>query len=67
VETVAESASDGILAPLLYMAVGGASLGILYKAVNTMDSMVDIKTTGIPILGGPPPEPTTFSTSYPRA
>jgi adenosylcobinamide-phosphate synthase len=43
VETVAESASDGILAPLLYMAIGGAPLGILYKAVNTMDSMVGYK------------------------
>jgi adenosylcobinamide-phosphate synthase len=43
VETVAESASDGILAPLLFMAGGGAPLGILYKAVNTMDSMVGYK------------------------
>lgn len=43
VETVAENASDGILAPLIYMAVGGAPLGVLYKAVNTMDSMVGYK------------------------
>ena len=40
VETVAENASDGVIAPLLFLAVGGAPLGILYKAVNTMDSMV---------------------------
>lgn len=40
VETVAENASDGVIAPLLWMAVGGAPLGVLYKAVNTMDSMV---------------------------
>ena len=40
VETVAENASDGVVAPLLFMAVGGAPAGILYKAVNTMDSMV---------------------------
>ena len=40
VETVAENTSDGVIAPLLYMAVGGAPLGFLYKAVNTMDSMI---------------------------
>ncbi len=40
VETVAENTSDGVIAPLLYMAIGGAPLGFLYKAVNTMDSMI---------------------------
>lgn len=40
VETVAENTSDGVIAPLLYMALGGAPLAFLYKAVNTMDSMV---------------------------
>lgn len=40
VETVAENASDGVVAPLLFMAVGGAPLGVFYKTVNTMDSMV---------------------------
>jgi adenosylcobinamide-phosphate synthase len=40
VETVAENASDGILAPLLWMAVFGPLGGMFYKAVNTMDSMV---------------------------
>ncbi len=40
VETVAENTSDGIVAPLIYMAIGGAPLGFLYKAVNTMDSML---------------------------
>lgn len=40
VETVAENTSDGIVAPMLYLAIGGAPLGFLYKAVNTMDSMV---------------------------
>lgn len=40
VETVAENASDGVIAPLLFMALGGAPLGMFYKAVNTMDSMV---------------------------
>ena len=40
VETVAENTSDGEIAPLFYMALGGALGGFLYKAVNTMDSMV---------------------------
>lgn len=43
VETVAENASDGVIAPLIYIAVGGAPLGFFYKAVNTMDSMVGYK------------------------
>ena len=40
VETVAENTSDGIVAPMLFLAIGGAPLGFLYKAVNTMDSML---------------------------
>lgn len=40
VETVAENASDGVIAPLIFMAIGGAPLGVFYKACNTMDSMV---------------------------
>ena len=40
VETVAENTSDGVIAPLLYLALGGAPLGFFYKAVNTMDSML---------------------------
>lgn len=40
VETVAENTSDGVVAPLLFLALGGAPLGVAYKAVNTMDSMV---------------------------
>ena len=43
VETVAENTSDGVTAPLLYMLIGGAPLGFLYKAVNTMDSMLGYK------------------------
>ena len=43
VETVAENTSDGIIAPLLFMVIGGAPLGYFYKAVNTMDSMVGYK------------------------
>ena len=45
VETVAENAADGVTAPLLFMMVGGAPLGCLYKAVNTMDSMVGYKNS----------------------
>ncbi len=40
VETVAENASDGVIAPLCYIALGGPVLGFLYKGINTMDSMV---------------------------
>ena len=40
VETVAENTSDGVIAPLLFLALGGAPLGFFYKAINTMDSML---------------------------
>lgn len=40
VETVAENFSDGVIAPMLYTAIGGPVLGLIYKAINTMDSMV---------------------------
>lgn len=43
IETVAENTSDGVIAPLFYLALGGPVLGWLYKAVNTMDSMVGYK------------------------
>lgn len=43
VETVAENASDGVIAPLFYMMLGGAPLALVYKAINTMDSMVGYK------------------------
>lgn len=43
VETVAENTSDGVIAPLFYMVIGGSSLGFLYKSINTMDSMVGYK------------------------
>ncbi|MGI5876927.1 MAG: adenosylcobinamide-phosphate synthase CbiB [Dethiobacteria bacterium] len=39
-ESLAESASDGVIAPLFYAFLGGAPLAMAYKAVNTMDSMV---------------------------
>lgn len=43
VETIAENTSDGVIAPLFYMLIGGAPLGMLYKAINTMDSMLGYK------------------------
>ena len=43
VETVAENTSDGVIAPMFYMAIGGAFLGWMYKSINTMDSMVAYK------------------------
>ena len=43
VETVAENFSDGVMAPMLYAAIGGPVLGLTYKAINTMDSMIGYK------------------------
>lgn len=43
VETIAENTSDGIIAPMLYMAIFGAVGGFFYKSVNTLDSMIGYK------------------------
>ena len=43
VETVAENTSDGVIAPMIYTAIGGPVLGFTYKAANTMDSMLGYK------------------------
>lgn len=43
VETVAENSSDGVIAPMIFMALGGAPLMFLYKGINTMDSMLGYK------------------------
>ena len=43
VETVAENLNDGVIAPLLFLLAGGAPLGVFYKAINTMDSMIGYK------------------------
>lgn len=40
VETIAENTTDGVIAPMIFMAIGGAPLGFAYKAINTLDSMV---------------------------
>ncbi len=44
VETVAENSSDGVIAPLLFLMLGGPVLALAYKAVNTLDSMVGYKS-----------------------
>lgn len=43
IETIAENTSDGVIAPLVYIVIGGAPLGFFYKAVNTLDSMIGYK------------------------
>ena len=43
VETIAENTSDGVIAPLIFIVLGGAPLGFLYKAINTLDSMIGYK------------------------
>jgi adenosylcobinamide-phosphate synthase len=40
IETVAESSSDGVIAPMFYMTVGGVPLAMAYKTINTLDSMI---------------------------
>ena len=51
VETVAENTSDGVTAPIMYMAIGGGVLGFFYKAANTMDSMIGYKSEKYADLG----------------
>lgn len=51
VETVSENTSDGVIAPLLYLFAGGPVLGMIYKAVNTMDSMIGYKNERFIDLG----------------
>ncbi|MGN0577070.1 MAG: adenosylcobinamide-phosphate synthase CbiB [Ruminiclostridium sp.] len=51
VETVAENTSDGVTAPIMYMALGGGALGFFYKAANTMDSMIGYKNEKYADLG----------------
>ncbi len=53
VETVAENTSDGVTAPLIYTAIGGPILGMLYKAVNTMDSMIGYNNDRYAYFGRP--------------
>ena len=45
IETVAENFSDGVIAPLFYLLLGGLPLAWAYKAVNTLDSMLGYKNS----------------------
>lgn len=51
VETIAENTTDGVVAPFIFMLIGGAPLGFLYKAVNTLDSMIGYKNQKYQYLG----------------
>lgn len=51
VETVAENTVDGVIAPLFYLILGGPALGMAYKAVNTLDSMVGYKNNSYKHFG----------------
>ena len=51
VETVAENTSDGVTAPMFFLALGGAAAGFFYKAVNTMDSMIGYRNEKYKDLG----------------
>ena len=50
-ETVAENTADGVIAPLLFLMLGGPVLGLAYKAVNTLDSMVGYKNEQYLLFG----------------
>ena len=65
VETVAENASDGVIAPLFYMLIGGAPLALTYKAINTMDSMLGYKIKNTCILDAVPRNWTMSRTGCP--
>ncbi len=51
IETVSENLSDGIVAPMFYLTLGGVPLAMAYKAVNTLDSMVGYKNAGYRDIG----------------
>lgn len=51
VETVAENLSDGVIAPLIFIFIGGAPLGMAYKAVNTLDSMIGYRNEDYEYFG----------------
>ena len=51
IETVSENLSDGILAPMFYLTLGGVPLAMAYKAINTLDSMVGYKNAGYRDIG----------------
>jgi adenosylcobinamide-phosphate synthase len=54
IETVAENTSDGVIAPMLFIALFGAAGGFFYKAVNTMDSMLGYREAPYRYIGHVP-------------
>ena len=50
-ESIAENSSDGVIAPLFYLALGGVPLALIYKAINTLDSMLGYRTGRYEYLG----------------
>jgi len=51
VETISENLSDGVIAPLLFIFIGGAPLGMVYKAINTLDSMIGYRNDDFEYFG----------------
>ena len=51
VETIAENLSDGVMAPLIFIFIGGAPLGMAYKAINTLDSMIGYRNEDFEYFG----------------
>ena len=51
VETISENLSDGVIAPLIFISIGGAPLGMAYKAINTLDSMIGYKNEDFMYFG----------------
>jgi adenosylcobinamide-phosphate synthase len=51
IETAAENASDDVVAPLFYLALGGVPAGLAYKAINTKDSMIRYKSDRYLLFG----------------
>ena len=51
VETVSENLSDGVIAPLIFIFLGGAPLGMAYKAVNTLDSLIGYRNDEFEFFG----------------
>ena len=54
IESLAENFSDGVVAPILWTALGGLAGGALYKAINTADSMIGHKTSATKPSAGRP-------------
>ena len=51
IETISENTSDGVVAPLFYLLIGGPPLAMAYKALNTLDSMVGYRNDRYRYLG----------------